>query len=129
MPIGTERSTLKQAGVERGAANVFSVDVESDLVDQARARLAELGYHPTLVVADGAAGLPEHAPFDRIIATCSVPAIPWPWSTSASLISNGSRGVRKRSVSTAFTHSPLLPTSPPSTERVIPARFRKYRTR
>jgi len=41
--------------------------------------LAELGYHPTLVTGDGAAGLAQHAPFDRIIVTCSVPAIPWPW--------------------------------------------------
>jgi methyltransferase of ATP-grasp peptide maturase system len=62
-----------------GAPNVFSLDVEPDLVDLARIRLAELGYHPTLIAGDGAAGLPEHAPFDRIIATCSVPAIPWPW--------------------------------------------------
>jgi methyltransferase of ATP-grasp peptide maturase system len=62
-----------------GAANVFSVDIEPDLVDLAGVRLAELGYHPTLVTTDGAAGLPEHAPFDRIIATCAVPAIPWAW--------------------------------------------------
>jgi protein-L-isoaspartate(D-aspartate) O-methyltransferase len=62
-----------------GDGNVFSVDVEPDLVEAARVRLAELGYHPVLVAGDGAAGLPEHAPFDAIIATCSVPAIPWAW--------------------------------------------------
>ncbi len=62
-----------------GDANVFSVDVEPDLVDIARTRLAQLGYQPTLVAADGAAGLPDHAPFDRIIATCAVPAVPWAW--------------------------------------------------
>ena len=62
-----------------GDANVFSVDVEPDLVDLARKRLARIGYHPTVVTADGAAGLPEHAPFDRIIATCAVPAVPWAW--------------------------------------------------
>jgi methyltransferase of ATP-grasp peptide maturase system len=61
------------------AGNVFSVDVEPDLVEEARARLAELGYHPTLRAGDGALGLPDHAPFDRIIATCAVPAIPWAW--------------------------------------------------
>jgi methyltransferase of ATP-grasp peptide maturase system len=62
-----------------GDQHVFSVDVEPDLVDLARERLAELGYHPTLVAGDGADGLPEHAPFDRIIATCAVPAVPWAW--------------------------------------------------
>ncbi|WP_370949059.1 ATP-grasp peptide maturase system methyltransferase [Amycolatopsis sp. cg5] len=62
-----------------GAGNVFSVDVEPDLIDLARTRLAALGYTPTLVAADGALGLPEHGPFDRIIATCAVPAVPWAW--------------------------------------------------
>ncbi|MGH3978668.1 MAG: ATP-grasp peptide maturase system methyltransferase [Pseudonocardiaceae bacterium] len=64
-----------------GDANVFSVDIEADLVGTARQRLARLGYHPTLVAADGAAGLPDHAPFDRIVATCAVPAVPWVWVT------------------------------------------------
>lgn len=62
-----------------GAANVFSVDIEPDLVDLARDRLARQGLYPTLVVGDGAAGLAEHAPFDRIMATCAVPAVPWAW--------------------------------------------------
>lgn len=62
-----------------GAERVFSVDVEPELVELARDRLAKLGYRPTLVAGDGAGGLPEHAPFDRIIATCAVPAVPWAW--------------------------------------------------
>lgn len=62
-----------------GDVNVFSVDVEPDLVDLARQRLARIGCHPILLAADGAAGLPEYAPFDRIIATCAVPAVPWAW--------------------------------------------------
>lgn len=62
-----------------GGEQVFTVDIEAELVELARERLARLGHHPTLVVADGAYGLPEHAPYDRIIATCSVPAIPWAW--------------------------------------------------
>ncbi|APU14038.1 MULTISPECIES: methyltransferase domain-containing protein [Actinoalloteichus] len=62
-----------------GDDRVFSVDVEPDLVELARDRLAELGCHPTLVAGDGTAGLPEHAPFDAIIATCAVSAVPWAW--------------------------------------------------
>ncbi len=62
-----------------GDTHVYSVDIETDLVDAARDRLAHLGYRPTLITADGAHGLPDHAPYDRILATCSVPAIPWAW--------------------------------------------------
>ncbi|WP_245645373.1 methyltransferase domain-containing protein [Pseudonocardia acaciae] len=63
-----------------GDSNVFSLDVGAGLVESARQRLAELDYHPTLVTADGIAGLPEHAPYDRIIATCAVPRVPWAWA-------------------------------------------------
>ncbi|MGH4014651.1 MAG: methyltransferase domain-containing protein [Pseudonocardiaceae bacterium] len=62
-----------------GAENVVSVDVDPALIAAARPRLARLGYHPTLAAVDGAGGLAEHAPYDRIIATCSVPAIPAAW--------------------------------------------------
>ncbi|MGH4015908.1 MAG: methyltransferase domain-containing protein [Pseudonocardiaceae bacterium] len=62
-----------------GDGCVFSVDIEPDLVDLARQRLTRIGCHPTLVATDGAAGLPDHAPFDRIIATCAVPTVPWAW--------------------------------------------------
>jgi protein-L-isoaspartate O-methyltransferase len=62
-----------------GDAGVCSVDIDPALIAEARARLAELGYHPVLVAADGAEGLADHAPFDRIIATCSVRAIPSAW--------------------------------------------------
>lgn len=64
-----------------GEENVFSVDIETELVSLARSRLARLGYRPTLAVADGEQGLAEHAPYDRIIATCAVPAVPWSWVT------------------------------------------------
>lgn len=62
-----------------GDEHVFSVDVEPELVELARRRLAEIGYQPTLKTGNGAKGLPEHAQFDRIIATCSVPRIPTAW--------------------------------------------------
>jgi protein-L-isoaspartate O-methyltransferase len=62
-----------------GAERVFSVDVEPELVELARNRLAKIGYRPTLVACDGVRGLPEHAPYDRVIATCAVPAVPWAW--------------------------------------------------
>lgn len=62
-----------------GADRVFSIDLRPELVDAARDRLATMGYRPVLRAVDGSGGLPEHAPYDRIIATCSVPAIPDEW--------------------------------------------------
>ncbi|MCP3799732.1 methyltransferase domain-containing protein [Allokutzneria sp. A3M-2-11 16] len=63
-----------------GSDRVFSVDIGAELVDAARGRLTELGLTPTLAATHGAEGLPEHGPFDRIIATCSVPTVPWAWA-------------------------------------------------
>ena len=67
-----------------GDAHVFSVDIDADLVDLARERLASLGYAPKLAATDGAAGLPGHAPYDHIIATCSVSAVPRAWADQLS---------------------------------------------
>lgn len=62
-----------------GDGNVFSVDLRTELVDDARTRLSAIGYHPVLRQVDGSGGLPDHAPYDRIIATCSVATIPTEW--------------------------------------------------
>lgn len=62
-----------------GDDKVFSVDLDDELVDPARERLASIDRHPTLVTRDGAEGLSEHAPYDRIIGTCSVPTVPPAW--------------------------------------------------
>jgi protein-L-isoaspartate O-methyltransferase len=62
-----------------GDDNVFSVDIDPELVTTARLRLASIGRHPHLTVEDGAEGWRAHAPYDRIIATCSVRRVPWSW--------------------------------------------------
>jgi protein-L-isoaspartate O-methyltransferase len=62
-----------------GSDNVASVDIDPQLMDEASSRLAELGFSPTLSARDGAEGLPENAPYDRIIATCAVSSIPSSW--------------------------------------------------
>lgn len=63
-----------------GDDQVFSVDIDSELVDLARERLTRFGCRPTLVAVDGEHGLAAHAPYDRILATCSVPSIPQEWA-------------------------------------------------
>jgi protein-L-isoaspartate(D-aspartate) O-methyltransferase len=62
-----------------GDRNVYSIDIDGELVSLARERLALTGYYPTLATGDGTDGIAEYAPYDRIIATCSVPSIPWAW--------------------------------------------------
>ncbi|WP_019811771.1 methyltransferase domain-containing protein [Saccharomonospora halophila] len=63
-----------------GDGLVYSVDIGAELVRTARERLASLGRTPTLAAVHGAEGLPDAAPFDRIIVTCSVPSVPWAWA-------------------------------------------------
>jgi methyltransferase of ATP-grasp peptide maturase system len=63
----------------QGSHNVVSVDVDADLVESASRSLRCLGYHPRLVVGDGADGFPPGSMYDRIIATCSLPAVPPAW--------------------------------------------------
>jgi methyltransferase of ATP-grasp peptide maturase system len=67
-----------------GSALVTSVDIDSALVAEARERLASLGFTPLLAAGDGVAGYQSNAPYQRIIATASVPAIPAAWITQAS---------------------------------------------
>lgn len=62
-----------------GAGHVTSIDLEPDLVAAAAIRLAELGFAPRLAVADGIDGLPAGAPYDRVVATCSVDHVPPAW--------------------------------------------------
>ncbi|MYW06541.1 methyltransferase, FxLD system [Streptomyces sp. SID3343] len=57
--------------------HVWTVDVDQDLVDRARNNLAQAGAsNVSVVLADGAAGLPEHAPFDRIQFTVGAGDVP-----------------------------------------------------
>jgi protein-L-isoaspartate(D-aspartate) O-methyltransferase len=63
-----------------GDGNVYSIDIDVDLITAAAKRLAGIGCHPQLAARDGIHGWPEHAPYDRIIVTCSVPTVPWAWA-------------------------------------------------
>lgn len=62
-----------------GDSNVASVDIDPELIDEARARLQLAGYSPTVSVGDGADGYAPRAPYDRIIATCRVDHLPHAW--------------------------------------------------
>lgn len=58
-------------------AEVWTVERHLELAEKARQVLAELGYSNVHVVqGDGSVGLPEQAPFDRILVAAAAPRIP-----------------------------------------------------
>ncbi|MEW2547269.1 methyltransferase domain-containing protein [Streptomyces sp. NPDC047002] len=62
-----------------GHGRVASVEVDEGLAGAARERVEAAGTPVDVRVADGALGLPEGAPYDRVIATYAVPRVPWTW--------------------------------------------------
>jgi protein-L-isoaspartate(D-aspartate) O-methyltransferase len=62
-----------------GSERVTSVEIDPALAEQARQRLETAGYKPHLVVGDGTNGVPERAPFDRVLATVAARDIPREW--------------------------------------------------
>lgn len=57
---------------------VTTIDIQSDVVEQTRRLLQRNAYEDIGVLCrDGALGAPEHAPFDRIVATVGCPDISW----------------------------------------------------
>lgn len=62
-----------------GDDHIVTVDIDSTLTYRARQRLAEIGYHPTVITGDGTTGSAEHAPFSGILATCGVHRLPVAW--------------------------------------------------
>jgi protein-L-isoaspartate(D-aspartate) O-methyltransferase len=76
LEIGTG-SGYQAAILSQLAGAVFSVERYRTLADRARATLARLGYdNITVIAGDGLNGLPEHAPYDRIIVTAAAESIP-----------------------------------------------------
>lgn len=62
-----------------GDDSVTSVEYDPMVAARARGAIASAGCSPTLVTGDGLYGYAENAPYDRLIATCSVRTIPHAW--------------------------------------------------
>jgi protein-L-isoaspartate(D-aspartate) O-methyltransferase len=76
LEVGTG-SGYQAAVLSRLAREVVSIERYRTLAEQARARLAALGYdNVEVVVGDGFAGVPEQAPYDRIIVTAAAEQVP-----------------------------------------------------
>jgi protein-L-isoaspartate(D-aspartate) O-methyltransferase len=76
LEIGTG-SGYQAAVLAELAREVFTVERIEDIAKKAETLLRELGYDNVYVfVGDGTKGLPEYAPFDRILITAGTPEIP-----------------------------------------------------
>jgi protein-L-isoaspartate(D-aspartate) O-methyltransferase len=76
LEVGTG-SGYQAAVLSRLAGVVITIERYRTLAEEARTRLATLGYeNVTVVVGDGLKGCPAHAPYDRIIVTAAAEEIP-----------------------------------------------------
>lgn len=77
---GTGYNASLLAELTGNDTNVVTIDIDPDVTEQATRNLAAAGYRGVHVVTgDGALGVPEHGPYDRLIATVSPWDIPWAW--------------------------------------------------
>ena len=78
LEIGTG-SGYQAAVLAQLLKHVYTIEIVPELAEEARARLARLGYRNVEVRSgDGYLGWPEAAPFDAIIVTAAAPRIPEP---------------------------------------------------
>lgn len=59
--------------------HVTTVDIDPELTSSAKGSLAACGLDPTIVTADGALGVPDDAPWDRVHVTAGVVDVPYAW--------------------------------------------------
>src|SRR5262245_54852777 len=78
LEVGTG-SGYQSAVLSRMSSAVYSIEIVAPLAEEARDRMARLGYRNVFVRAgDGYKGWPEAAPFDAIIVTAAAPRVPEP---------------------------------------------------
>lgn len=76
LEIGTG-SGYQTAVLCKLGARVFSIERQQELYKKTKLFLAKIGFRPKhLSFGDGYKGLPEYAPFDRIIVTAGAPYVP-----------------------------------------------------
>jgi protein-L-isoaspartate(D-aspartate) O-methyltransferase len=76
---GTGYNAALMSHIVGGRGRVTTIDVDPDLVRRARGAIRAEEYPARVATADGYAGFPTAAPFDRIIATASFDEVPRPW--------------------------------------------------
>lgn len=78
LEIGTGSGYQTAVLCEMGA-KVYSIERQQELYKRTKVFLSKIGYRPKfLSFGDGYKGLPEYAPYDKIIVTAGAPYVPNP---------------------------------------------------
>jgi protein-L-isoaspartate(D-aspartate) O-methyltransferase len=75
LEVGTGSGYQAAILIEMGA-KVFTIERQKELFRKVQSFLPEIGYHPACFFGDGYKGLPDFAPFDKILVTAGAPFIP-----------------------------------------------------
>lgn len=78
---GTGYNAALMGALVGSTGQITSIDIEADLIASASQRLRAAGVTNVLAMAgDGFQGYPDNAPYDRLLATCAVRALPRTWT-------------------------------------------------
>ena len=128
---GTGYNAALMSHIVGPSGQVTSVDIDPELVATARGHLARAGFGDVTVVgADGAGGDPEHAPYDRIIATVGVSDLAPAWLAQATPPARivVPLDVRGTQLSVAFERAdPAAPGGPWTSRSLAPCGFMRMR--
>ena len=75
LEIGTGSGYQTCILLELGA-NVYTIERQENLFRRTKQVLPQIGYQAHFFCGDGSKGIPEHAPFDKIIVTAGAPLVP-----------------------------------------------------
>jgi protein-L-isoaspartate(D-aspartate) O-methyltransferase len=75
LEVGTGSGYQAAVLLEMGA-KVFTIERQKDLFKKVQSFLPEIGYHPAFFFGDGYKGLPNFAPFDKIVVTAGAYSVP-----------------------------------------------------
>jgi len=70
---GYQCAVLMEMGV-----SVYTIEYQPVLFKRTKLALPQMGYRPHFFLGDGSRGLPQFAPYDRIIVTAGAPSVPAP---------------------------------------------------
>ncbi len=75
LEIGTGSGYQTCILLELGA-KVYTIERQEKLYERAKLFLNKMGYFPEFFWGDGSVGIPEHAPYDKILVTAGAPFVP-----------------------------------------------------